>query len=108
MTTADRIPSRAEVLATSTARRPFLLAEQLVRTALLAKLAVDLDDGPLARRAAREAGQVARSLAGRAWPAGDPEGAAAFHCGPRVGRLPDLEQVLVRRFPALLDVEVDR
>jgi len=39
--------------------------DDLVRTALLARLAVDLDDQPLARRAALEAAAHARLLAGR-------------------------------------------
>ncbi len=40
-------------------------SHELVRTALLARLAVDLDDQPLARRAALEAAAHARLLAGR-------------------------------------------
>lgn len=38
---------------------------ELVRTALLAQLALDLNDQPLARRAALEAAAHARLLAGR-------------------------------------------
>lgn len=39
-------------------------ATELVRTALLCKLALDLDDPSLARRAARQSAQHARLLAG--------------------------------------------
>ncbi len=44
---------------------PHDAADELVRTALLARLALDLDDQPLARRAALEAASHARLLAGR-------------------------------------------
>jgi hypothetical protein len=43
-------------------------AAELQRTALLAKLAVDLGDPPLARRAARYAQSSARLLAGSDFP----------------------------------------
>lgn len=45
------------------------LAFELVRTALIAKLAVDLNDGELSRRAATEAAGHARLLAGLLLPA---------------------------------------
>ncbi len=44
---------------------PHDAADELVRTALLARLAVDLGDQPLARRVALEAAAHARLLAGR-------------------------------------------
>jgi len=44
---------------------PHDAAHELVRTALLARLAVDLNDQPLARRVALEAAAHARLLAGR-------------------------------------------
>jgi hypothetical protein len=46
-------------------------AKELLRTALLAKLACDLEDPALARRAAREASRHARLLSGLDFPAYD-------------------------------------
>ncbi len=47
------------------------LAQELLRTALLARLAVDLDDPTLARWAASAATRHARLLAGLTWPTPD-------------------------------------
>ncbi len=44
--------------------RPVDLAQELVRLALLARLALELGDGDLARRASRYAAPVVRLLAG--------------------------------------------
>lgn len=70
-----------------------LAATELLRTALLAKLAVDLQDPALARRAAREALTHARLLAGLDFP---PDEEDALHCGPR---LPTVEELLGRVYP---------
>ncbi len=48
--------------------RAGVAAQELLRTALLARLAVDLDDPALARRAATAAVRHARLLAGLSWP----------------------------------------
>lgn len=76
-------------------------ARNLLKVSLLAKLAVDLQDPALARRAAREAQTHARLLAGLDFP---PDEAAEVHCGPR---LPDPDVLLVRRYPALETTEKD-
>lgn len=70
-------------------------AQELLRTALLAKLAVDLQDPVLARRAARKALAQARLLAGLDFPA------AVDDATP----VPTLDEVLARRYPAVAPAE---
>lgn len=75
-------------------------AWQLLRTALLAKLAVDLEDPALARRAAREALTHARLLSGLDFPPGVEDD---VHCGPRP--LPTVGDLLERIHPPSDDGE---
>ncbi len=70
-------------------------AEQLLRVALLTKLAIDLDDPALARRAASPAARHARLLAGLTWPKPDSDEVRAVN---RTGRT--LEQLLAELYPA--------
>lgn len=71
-------------------------ATELLRTALLAKLAVDLEDPVLARRAARQSLAHARLLSGLEFPphVDTDEGGA---------RMPELDDLLTRRYPAATD-----
>lgn len=72
-------------------------ANGLLRTALLAKLAVDLEDPVLARRAAREALAHARLLSGLDFP---PDAEGDVHCGPRP--LPAVEDLLLLVHPPVV------
>ncbi len=73
----------------------------LLRTALLAKLAVDLQDPALARRAARDALAHARMLSGLGFPP-DPEDGS--HCGLQPV---DLGALLARLYPSGLSCAAD-
>ena len=65
------------------------VAHELLRTALLAKLAVDLGDPALARRAARRAAGSARLLSGMDLPVSvDPD-----------EDLPEVDDLLVAKYP---------
>lgn len=80
------------------------LAFDLVRTALVAKLAVDLDDGALSRRAATEAAGHARLLAGLELPAADDDPAphaAVVQPGAT------LEELLRLAYPAAPRLDAD-
>ncbi len=89
---ASHWPGAAPGLASAT-------AAELVRTALLAKLAVDLGDPPLARRAARYAQSSAHQLAGLNFPAHVDNGDEGDDQA-----LPEVEDLLAR-MPSRQEVE---
>lgn len=92
-----RMPARTDLerwaLAPSSASLAKRTAADLLRLALLARLATQLDDPRLARRAARDAQAAAHLLAGLDWPArpGLDDGPDDDPALPSVGVL--LEQV---------------
>jgi hypothetical protein len=70
--------------------RPADLAQELIRLALLARLALELGDPDLARRAARYAVPVVRLLAG-------------LDDGTHLGPLPEVDDLLAQLRPAPID-----